>query len=73
MKSYPRVESLKNKKMPSLFRNEKGQALTEYMAILILISIVSIAAVQSVGTTVKKKVREARQKINSGIVFKDAN
>lgn len=52
-------------------RNRSGQGLTEYLILLLLISVVSIAAVKSLGNTVKMKLQSARNQINSGVVLND--
>jgi len=41
-----------------------GQGLTEYLILLVLISMVSIAAVRSMGTTIERKIQQARENIN---------
>ena len=38
-------------------RNQSGQALAEYLILMILVCLVSIAAVRSVGGTIEDKVR----------------
>jgi Flp pilus assembly pilin Flp len=50
-------------------QNENGQALTEYIALVLLIAIVSIAATKALGGTVKMKLQEARDHINSDITI----
>ena len=54
-----------NTKTKSSLTNESGQGLTEYLMIMILVAVVSIVAVQSLGKTVKGKIQEARDHINS--------
>ena len=51
--------------MKKLLRTQNGQALTEYLILLILIAVVSIAATTSLGTTVRTKLQLAREKINA--------
>jgi Flp pilus assembly pilin Flp len=53
------------KQPPQLMMNQNGQGLTEYLILLILISVISITAVRSLGSTVKDKLQIAREKINS--------
>jgi Flp pilus assembly pilin Flp len=48
-------------------RCESGQGLTEYLMIMILVAVVSIAAMKALGSTVKAKIQEARQHINEEI------
>ena len=55
----------------SLILDQKGQGLTEYITFLLLISICSIAAAQTLGKTVKSKIEEANRHINSGISLDD--
>jgi Flp pilus assembly pilin Flp len=47
--------------------DEKGQGLTEYLILLLLVSVVSIAAVSSLGKTIKTKFQTARNNINKNI------
>ncbi|MEK6705577.1 MAG: Flp family type IVb pilin [Bdellovibrionota bacterium] len=49
------------------FINNNGQGLTEYIALLLLISVISIAAVKALGGTIKSKLQEARNQINQEI------
>lgn len=49
-----------NQKHPS----RSGQGLTEYIILLVLISLVSIAAVRSLGGTIQRKIQMAREQIN---------
>lgn len=44
--------------------NQAGQGLTEYLILLILVSVISIGAVQTLGKIVKKKFQVARDNIN---------
>ena len=53
----------------SLTRNERGQGLTEYLILMLLISVVCIASAKTLGTTVRKKIQEARAHIDSDIVI----
>ena len=45
----------------------RGQGLTEYIVLLMLISVISIAAVTTLGHTVRSKIEEANKQINSGV------
>jgi len=47
--------------------NDQGQGLTEYLILLLLVSVISIAAVKSLGSTVKSKIQEARNHINQDV------
>ena len=57
----------------SIFRspqlNQKGQGLTEYLILVLLIAVVSIAATRSLGNTIKMKIQEARNHINSDVTI----
>jgi Flp pilus assembly pilin Flp len=50
------------KKMKKL--NQNGQGLTEYLILMLLICVVSVAAAQGLGKTVRNKLKEARDNIN---------
>ena len=49
--------------------NVSGQGLTEYLILLILISLVSIAAVKGLGGTIQKKFADTRKHIASGVAM----
>jgi Flp pilus assembly pilin Flp len=51
--------------------DQKGQGLTEYLILLLLISIVSITAVRSLGGTIKSKLQQVRNHINSDVVLQE--
>ena len=42
----------------------KGQGLTEYLVLLLLVAVISIGAVKALGNTVKSKLKEAQTQIN---------
>jgi len=48
---------------PSPIHPELGQGLTEYLILLVLISLVSIAAVRSLGSTIQGKLTLVRNHI----------
>lgn len=48
-----------------------GQGLTEYLILLVLISLVSIAAVKSLGSTIQRKIQMAREHINQVSASRD--
>ena len=54
----------------NILRNQKGQGLTEYLILVLLIAVVSIVTTQTLGQTIKKKIKEVNDHINSGIVIK---
>lgn len=49
--------------------NEKGQGLTEYITLLVLVSLVAVGAAKSMGKLVREKIETARRHINSDINF----
>lgn len=51
--------------MKTIIQSQSGQGLTEYLILLILISVACIASVHTLGNTVKDKLQRAREKINS--------
>lgn len=51
--------------------NQSGQGLTEYLILLVLVSVACITAVTTLGNTIKDKLQVARNKINSGISMSD--
>jgi Flp pilus assembly pilin Flp len=53
------------------WRNERGQGLSEYLILVLLIAVVSIASVKSLGGTIKSKLQSVRNHINSDVVLRD--
>ena len=51
------VKAMTSPHFKDLIRNQSGQALAEYLILMILVCLVSIAAVRSVGGTIEDKVR----------------
>lgn len=51
--------------------NQKGQGLTEYLILLLLISIVSIAATKTLGNTIKAKLTQVRDHIHKDVTLGD--
>jgi len=47
--------------------NESGQGLTEYLILVLLVSVVSIVAVRSLGGTIKDKIQFVRKQINEEV------
>lgn len=45
----------------------KGQALTEYIILLLLVAVISIVAVTSLGKTIRSKIQTARRHINEQV------
>lgn len=52
------------------FNNQKGQGLTEYLILLVLIAIISIGATKELGKSVKGRLDKAKKKINAEIVIR---
>lgn len=48
--------------------NQSGQGLTEYIILLMLVSIISIAVVKQFGGTVKDKFSQAEAQVKSEVV-----
>ena len=44
-------------------KDRKGQGMSEYLILVLLIAVGSIAATQSLGSTVYKKIKQIQQKI----------
>lgn len=53
------------KKRTNVISNESGQGLTEYLVLLILISVASITIVTQIGGAVQNRFRAAKEKIQS--------
>lgn len=47
--------------------DRRGQGLTEYLILMILISVISIASVQGLGSTIKSKIQTVRNQINTEV------
>jgi Flp pilus assembly pilin Flp len=45
------------------WKNSQGQGMSEYLILVMLIAVGSIAATQSLGTTVFKKLKQIQQKV----------
>ena len=48
----------------SSVRSTQGQALTEYIILVVLVAIISIATVKTFGNRVKDKIQDAHQQID---------
>ncbi len=44
-------------------KNKQGQGMSEYLILVLLIAVGSIAATQSLGSTVFKKIKQIQHKI----------
>lgn len=58
--------------LKKLMMEERGQGLTEYLVLLVLIAVVSIGVVNSLGKAIRGKFTTARENINREVSF-DAN
>lgn len=47
--------------------DQKGQGLTEYITLLLLVSVCSIVAVSTLGSKIKSKIQVATDHINKDI------
>ncbi len=47
-----------------IFRDQDGQGLTEYAILMVLVAIGSIVAVRGVGTALRGKLNDARERID---------
>lgn len=52
-----------------LVTNKKGQGLTEYLILLILVSVACISATQSLGGRIKQKIKTATKNIHNRVVI----
>ena len=55
----------------NLIKDRSGQGLTEYLILLVLIGVVSIATAKTLGGTIKRKLQSARAEINKEVVFRN--
>ena len=49
--------------------SEQGQGLTEYLILLILISLVSIGVVQGLGAKIKNRIKFSTEQIGSKLIL----
>jgi len=49
----------------SIGMGQSGQTLTEYLSLLILISLVAVGTVGKLGRTIKRQIKSADEKISS--------
>ncbi len=54
-----------------IVRNESGQGLTEYLVLLVLISVASITIVTQMGGAIDNRFKAAKEKIQSMSVNRD--
>ncbi len=48
-------------------KSESGQGLTEYLILIVLISLVSIAASRTLGSTIKRKIELSERHIERDV------
>ncbi len=49
--------------------DRKGQGLTEYITLLVLVSLVAVGATKSLGLIVQEKIKTARKHIKKDVNF----
>ncbi|MGK5089354.1 hypothetical protein WDW86_17525 [Bdellovibrionota bacterium FG-2] len=59
----------KQSKLNSRLTSEDGQGLTEYIMLMLLISVVSIGVTRTLGAKIKDKIVHATTAIEGGIVI----
>ncbi len=57
----------KGAKMKTIFNNQKGQSIMEYVIISSLIGIFSLVAMKQFGEVIKKRVEVMKQEISKNI------
>lgn len=65
------MKKLFKRKNKVFLLNQQGQGLTEYITLLVLISLVAVGAAKSLGKNVRDKIRTARDHVSSDINFND--
>lgn len=55
----------------TIIANRKGQGLTEYLVLLLLIAVISISAVKVLGGTIKDKIQLAQRHIEKDITLEE--
>jgi hypothetical protein len=50
----------------------RGQGLTEYLVLLLLVALLSVAATRSLGRTIRSKIKSARNQIHREVSSRDA-
>lgn len=54
-------------------QNQKGQSLTEYLILILLVAVISITAVKALGTTIRSKLEQAKNHIQKDVVLRRSN
>jgi Flp pilus assembly pilin Flp len=52
-------------------KKDLGQGLVEYILLLILVSLVAVAATKSLGNTIRDKIKTAKKHVLSDITFEN--
>ncbi len=63
----PFQKKLKSHFFRQTWASQSGQGLTEYITLVLLVAVISIAAAQSLGKTIKKKIEMAERHIEGDI------
>jgi hypothetical protein len=58
-------------KVRNIIANRKGQGLTEYLVLLLLIAVISISAVKVLGGTIRDKIQLAQRHIEKDITLEE--
>ena len=53
-------------------QNQNGQGLTEYLILLLLVALLSVAATRSLGKTIRTKIKTARNQIHREVSSRDS-
>lgn len=48
-----------------------GQGLTEYITLMVLVSLAAVGVTQGLGKSVKGAIKKARNRIDTQVVFKE--
>jgi len=51
----------------TLIKNNRGQGMTEYLVLLMLVAVASISTVVGLGGTIRAKIKEAKDQINKQV------
>lgn len=59
----------KNRSSPR--SRDSGQGMTEYLIILVIVSLSAVVAMQSLGKQIKQSIRKSSERIKTKLVFED--
>lgn len=57
--------------LKSRAHDTSGQGLSEYIILLMLVSVVCIGVTQTLGNVIKSKIKQARAEISSKVTFRN--